>query len=513
MTTFGVGGPEDRRESDCPAVERAPREPAIEGAAQEVAARGDGPAPSGLPGNGRLRRAGVADLQRIAKLLLFYFRKRLASWAQSGADSDGLAWTLANSYEFLPAGWRRELADLLEINANPARRHLFRHWLRERDYPAEPDLGPSPDAVGDGLAIYGFFHAETGVGQAGRALARAFGATGLPMSCHAVAAPDCFRNNVAFPVSASMSNERGASLLVMNAEPVAALDHFFDRRLLARNRKIGMFFWELPVFPGVWARACDEVDEIWVSTSFVRDSLMSATDRPVRVLPLPVPLNDLDPGAARKALGLPPDRLICLVTFDFNSFPERKNPLGAVRAFADAFPAKTDSSPLLVVKCHGAGNRAVYEPQLRAAVSRNPNMTLIDRVMSAQDIRQLQAASDIYLSLHRSEGFGLNLAECMAAGKLTIATRFSGNLDFMDDSNSLLLDYDMRPVREGEYIAWQGQWWAAPRHDDAVSALRLAAGSSGLRGRLGAAARAHVGAELSDARIGARMAELVRPRV
>ncbi len=474
----------------------------------------------------RGRLPGRADVLRVARLLWFYASTRLAARLEARAGADELAWSLAYSHEWLPAGLRDELVALLGVDSNPARRRLFRHWLTERDASAGAETldrgshtGARPqgarggeDAPVDGLAIYGFLHAETGVGQAGRALARAFESTGLPMSCHAATVPGA-ENNVVFPTAPSLENRFATALLAMNADNVVDLDHYVDPAFLRRNRKLGLFFWELPVFPGVWARACDALDMVLAPTRFVGEGLQSATTKPVRIVPLPVPLNDLDPAASREALGLPADRLVYLVTFDFNSFPERKNPLGAVRAFVDAFPRETASAPLLVVKCHGVRNRDRYEPLLRAAIANSRNVALIDRVMTAQDMLRLQAAADIYVSLHRSEGFGLNLAECMAAGKLVIGTNFSGNVDFMTKENSLLVDYDMQAVREGEYVAWQGQWWAAPRHDDAVDALRLAEDSGALRARLGAAARSHVATELSNERVGLRLAELIRDRI
>lgn len=455
------------------------------------------------------------EINRLVKLFGFYVGDRLASLFRPRQKMDDLAWSLAYSFELLTPGFRKSLVESLEIDSNPSRLALFRHWMQERGFAAESWRGESaPRAASpqqskqDGLAVYGFLNAETGLGQAGRALATAFKTTQLPMSCHAVPAPG-HENTVPFEASPSMKNSAGTALLAMNADNVMNLQHHMNPAVLAQNRRIGLFFWELPVFPGVWAGACEQVDEVWVSSRFVRDSLQSTTSKPVHIVPLPVPLNDLDAIQSRRALGLPLDRLLYLVTFDFNSFPERKNPMGALRAFLDAFPKATESSPLLVVKCHGARNRAAYEKELGEAIARNPHMMLIDRVMTAQEMLQLQAATDVYVSLHRAEGFGLNLAESMAAGKVAIGTNFSGNVDFMNAQNSLLVDFDMRPVRDGEYVAWQGQWWAAPRHDDAVSALRLAESSSALRGQLGEAARRHVASALSSESVGRTMADLI----
>ncbi len=87
-------------------------------------------------------------------------------------------------------------------------------------------------------------------------------------------------------------------------------------------------------------------------------------------------------------------------------------------------------------------------------------------------MRTLLAACDSFVSLHRSEGFGVMLLEAMAFGKPCIATGFSGNLDYMSEGNSLLVPYKMRRVQRHEYPFGEGQWWAEPLHDAAVAAMR-----------------------------------------
>jgi glycosyltransferase involved in cell wall biosynthesis len=370
------------------------------------------------------------------------------------------------------------------------------------------DLGPIAPELIDGLAIYGFLYTETGVGQAARSLSAALATTDLPLSSHSITVPGC-ANEVEWPTANSLENKMRAALLAINADNVINLPHLMNPNLVGHNKRAGLFYWELPVFPGIWTKAFDPLDEVWVSSQFTADSLKSACTKPVHIVHLPVPLNERDPIEARKLLGLPADRLLYLVTFDFNSFPERKNPLAAVRAFVDAFPHATDSSPLLVIKCHGIHNRDKYWPELQNAVGSSKNVILIDRVASREEMLNLQAAIDVYVSLHRSEGFGLNLAECMAAGKTVIATNFSGNLDFTHAGNSLLVDFDMRRLKENEYVAWQGQWWADPRHDDAVSALRLTESQPALRAELGQSAKDYVAKELSFERVGAVMADHV----
>jgi glycosyltransferase involved in cell wall biosynthesis len=74
--------------------------------------------------------------------------------------------------------------------------------------------------------------------------------------------------------------------------------------------------------------------------------------------------------------------------------------------------------------------------------------------------------------LHRSEGLGLTMAEAMLLGKPVIATRYSGNLDFMDDGNSLLVDYNMTPVGSECLPYMADAVWADPSEEHAGQLMR-----------------------------------------
>ena len=123
-------------------------------------------------------------------------------------------------------------------------------------------------------------------------------------------------------------------------------------------------------------------------------------------------------------------------------------------------------------------------------------------------------AVDCLVSLHRSEGLGLHLAEAMWLGTPTIATRYSGNLDFMDDSNSLLVDARLVPVTGGEGVYPSTAVWAEPDVDEAADAMRRLAGDPGLGAKLSAAGRSKMEAQPSMAdtgRLVARLLELEGP--
>src|SRR6516165_8562777 len=117
----------------------------------------------------------------------------------------------------------------------------------------------------------------------------------------------------------------------------------------------------------------------------------------------------------------------------------------------------------------------------------------------------LVAACDVYVSLHRSEGLGLSIAEAMAQGKPVIATNWSGNTDFMTPTTSFPVGYELVELTEdvGAYRA--GQLWAEPSVDDAARLMRLVYDDRALAHARGQAARRHIEERYSEARVGERM--------
>jgi glycosyltransferase involved in cell wall biosynthesis len=115
----------------------------------------------------------------------------------------------------------------------------------------------------------------------------------------------------------------------------------------------------------------------------------------------------------------------------------------------------------LVIKVHGAeaAPEALAQLQREVADLRDA-VVLINRSMDDNDAKNLVRVCDCFVSLHRSEGFGRGLAEAMSLGKPVIATRYSGNLDFMDDTTAHLIAHVLVPVKPGEYPFAESQEWA-----------------------------------------------------
>ena len=129
-----------------------------------------------------------------------------------------------------------------------------------------------------------------------------------------------------------------------------------------------------------------------------------------------------------------------LFIFDLSSTLERKNPLGLIAAFRQAFVARrTQHYPQSHPRCTPPRGTFIGSKEQ----AKSAGAIVIDQRLPKEELNGLIAACNCYVSLHRSEGLGLTIAEAMMLGKPTIATAYSGNLDFMDEDNSLLVGYDL----------------------------------------------------------------------
>jgi glycosyltransferase involved in cell wall biosynthesis len=150
--------------------------------------------------------------------------------------------------------------------------------------------------------------------------------------------------------------------------------------------------------------------------------------------------------------------------------------------------------------------------QLRLAARQHAHVVLLEEYMSEHENSGLLLAADCFVSLHRSEGFGLGPAHCMALGKPVIATAWSGNLTFMREENSWLVPYTMTTVGPDALPYPAGAPWADPDLDAAAAAMRQVVDDPEEVARRGAVARRDLATAHSPLRCGqmivARLAEI-----
>ena len=261
------------------------------------------------------------------------------------------------------------------------------------------------------------------------------------------------------------------NLIQQNPDMLPLFIRAYGEEVLHGCYNIGFWFWELPSARSDWHDYYEYVDEIWVGSEFCRRSLASLTRLPVICMPLVIEGLETRLKYDRAHFGLPDSVFTFGYIFDVNSYVQRKNPLALIEAFRREFG---DSSNVLLVlkQSHGGGPRNPDAEVIATAISGAGNIKVLDCELSDSEITSFHNALDCFVSPHRSEGFGFNLAESMYLGKPVIATRYSGNLDFMDDRNSYLIDYRLTPIEQTAGPYMKGAVWANPDIDHLRKLMR-----------------------------------------
>jgi len=340
-----------------------------------------------------------------------------------------------------------------------------------------------------GVNLSGYFAAELGMGQGGRLLIEAVKESGLPFST--LKSERTFSRQLATFSASSSSLRYPINIAFVNADqfPLWVADVGPD--LLHGRYTIGVWAWEIEGFPDAFQGALDLVDEVWAISEFVRDAITAKTSKPVFVLPLPIPLPPLDEVEPldRAALGLSGEPYFLFV-FDYLSVLERKNPFAAVEAFCRAF--HEGEGPSLVIKTINGDLCRTDRERLRQACSGRSDIRLVEEYLAAGALRSLMANAAAYVSLHRSEGYGLTMSEAMSLGRPVIATGYSGNLDFMTAENSLLVPFELVRVGSGAGPYPASSHWAEADTEVAASYLRRIIDDPAFAQQLGRRARESV---------------------
>jgi glycosyltransferase involved in cell wall biosynthesis len=364
--------------------------------------------------------------------------------------------------------------------------------------------------------VVGYLHSETGVGEAARAIARTLSRLGHAVACTAVHSPDGARQADRSITTLAGAAVHELSIVCVNASEVATVQAELGPAFFAARHNIGVWFWELDAFPAA-EPALDFFDEIWTGSAFVQRAIAAVAPVPVLNVGVPVSPPQAQPKAqpqARRRLGLPEDRQIVLFAFDALSVVERKNPLGVVAAFERAF-GRRSSLAHLVIKASRLDLFPDEHAALRTAVAAVGGR-LIDQYLDRPHLSALFHACDTFLSLHRSEGFGLTMAEAMAIGKPVIATAYSGNLDFMTPANSALVRWAPADITRAVGPYPIGARWADPDLDHAAELLQQIASRPADAAALGRRAASDVatthGADVIGRRLSQRLTAIHHAR-
>jgi glycosyltransferase involved in cell wall biosynthesis len=337
--------------------------------------------------------------------------------------------------------------------------------------------------AGAPICVMGLHRAVLGLGRGARLFQETLNAIGVPTTAWDVSR-FLGKDLTLPPPSSDFSN---VSTVVTHLNPIEHL-HILGLHRGARPKRgfrVGYWAWETSRVPDAWLVGLAAVDEIWCPSNFTAQAIrqLVGNARPIRVVPHPI-LPSIIGQANKQEFGLSDEKITFFSACDLRSSLDRKNPLGAIEAFKRSGCGERGEAELLV-KVHGDFPGSGL-PALKLAADRVPGVRVMDRKLTATQMRALRSSIDAVLSPHRSEGFGLVLAEAMQAGKPVIATGWSGNMDFMDAHSVALITSKEVPVVDPSGTYSTGTW-AEPDIDHAAMLIQRITYDAEERQRLGAA--------------------------
>jgi glycosyltransferase involved in cell wall biosynthesis len=324
-----------------------------------------------------------------------------------------------------------------------------------------------------GINLIGAIRAEMGLGQSCRLLANMIIKCNYKLSIYDMEFNDNVKKgDVGFDAYVSDAFPYGINIFHVNPIEIGRVFMKIPEAWEGRYN-IAFWLWELEEFPKEWILYCNLFDEIWAPSKFTADSIRKVTDVPVRVIPYFVTVSHQGK-LLRKDFGLPEDKFLFLSMFDMNSTLGRKNPMGAIKAFKYAFSPE-DSRVGMVFKINNTTKDSLVK--LRDELKGYDNIYFITETLGKDEVNCLIESVDAFVSLHRSEGFGLVMAEAMLLGTPVIATNWSSNTEFMDKSVSCMVDYKLirNPKREDLYP--KGCVWAESEYRQAAEYMVKLAGN------------------------------------
>lgn len=440
---------------------------------------------------------GILDREQAAKLLDLH------------GDKDKIPLILAMVHVFAPdlhgrypsaasVGWRQWCAgdgqDRFPILAHPL--------IRDRLFPAaKARQSRVYDTSPFGVNLIGHAGARSGVGEDLRTAARALESAGIRFVVRNVNPS----TDIPFEegeLNARLSDDSPFSINMFCMAGMETVTVLSTRQHLMEGKlNIGFWPWELPEWPRLWSHTPCLMDEIWASTSFTAAAYRRSTSVTVRQVPMAVTADGTQ-SLTREEFGLPQDRFLFGYSFDGHSSFSRKNPEAAVRAFRLAFSGGDEPVGLVLkglrVTEHGAWRT------LQSLAAEDRRIVLISTSMPRDVLLDLYRAIDCFVSLHRSEGFGRNIAECMLLGKPVIVTDYSGNVDFTREDTAALVSANLQRVNEGEYPFGAGQFWADPSIEEAAEHMQRMVLDEDWRTGIAGAGQAFIKEHYSPAIVGER---------
>lgn len=325
------------------------------------------------------------------------------------------------------------------------------------------------NAFPQGVNIMGPVKAQMGIGQCCRFLVSEFDASGIKYCVQNFNLLGNVQNgDTSFDDILTEETPYGINLIVMEPTELMFRCTQFDQNMWNDKYNVGFWSWELEDFPKEWTPAIDLLDEIWTPSEFTSDSIRKVTNKPVHTIPYNVTAHT-DDKYDRKYFGLPEDKFLFLIMFDFNSTMVRKNPVGAIEAYKKAFDVNDDSVGLVIKTSNTDFDKIESVKKLLEGYK---NIYFITEVLEKTAVNSLIKDVDVFVSLHRAEGFGIVMAEAMLVNTVCIATNWSSNIEFMNKDIACMVDYTFVTLEKDASPYRKGSKWADADTDQAAGYMK-----------------------------------------
>lgn len=373
-----------------------------------------------------------------------------------------------NNMAKIVASHKQKLKKFLPIGILRAIKKIYLNHLIEK-YESKPIDREEFQRMEYGVNLIGDIRAEIGLGQSMRLIANelelskySFGIYNFQLG------GNLRRKDITWDFRMLENYPYAVNLFHINPQEVALAYLYLDRDIWKNHYNIAFWLWELEEFPKEYIETIKFFDEIWTPSEFASSSIRKVTDKPVYTIPYYV-LAETDKRFNREYFHLPEDKFLYLVMYDTNSTMERKNPVGTLTAYKRAFLGST-ANVGLVIKVNNATAQDLQV--IREQLSDCKNIYLITQTLDKIQVNSLIADVDVFVSLHRAEGFGLVMAEAMLVGTVCVATDWSSNTEFMSADSACMVPYCKKPIGESTGNYKKGYVWAEPDVGVAAAYMR-----------------------------------------
>lgn len=355
------------------------------------------------------------------------------------------------------------------------------------------------------------FEDSSGYGEFARHFAYLLQANGQDFTCRSISLPSSSRmgSRLGYKYDIVKNNPSHTEAAAHNI--IFMIPPLFDPHRLAGAKNIGFTMFEADGLPEGWAAMCNKMDAIFVPSSWNKHTFEKAG--------VVVPILVVPPGIATLDATTSQDSHATLSFYSIFQWTERKNPANLLRAYFVAMQGKTDVK--LVLKSYIDQRSPNNEGMIQSIIEKikkelrlkhYPEVSLITKSMSSTEMSDLHLSCDILLSPHRGEGWNMPAMEAMLHGNAVIATNFSGNTEFMNSENSILLDFFKAPCYSDNLFApfFNGNMmWAEPDMDDLIQKIRWCYDNRSAAKAIGACAQKFLVENFSEENVFAKFQDAV----